>query len=44
MLTPTQNNFKHKYLHATCGISTEEGIKLRVRCLIAELSANAQYV
>jgi len=46
-LTPTQDNyFKHKYLHATCGITTEEGIELwslciKDRCLTAQLPASA---
>jgi len=26
--TNTRQLFKHKYLHATCGITTEEGIEL----------------
>jgi len=41
-LTPTQENFKHKlhkYLHATFGIMTEEGIELWSLCVRAWASA-----
>jgi len=45
--TNSRQLFKHKYLHATCGITTEEGIELwslciKVQCLTTERSASAQ--